>query len=275
MPELPEVETVRKGLENIVIGKTILAIDIRWQRLIETNQALDQWVDQLLGQTITRVDRRGKYLIFQLTHGALISHLRMEGKYHYQQSLTTDLDKHTHVIFYFSDGSCLMYHDVRKFGRFAYRDDSELGAYFQAKRLGVEPLSQEFNPQEFYQALQTRPTAIKPLLLSQRIVVGLGNIYVDEALFLAKIHPSRPANQLSPKEVEMLYEKIVDVLSQAVEAGGSTIRTYKNTLGELGKFQQALNVYGQQGQPCPKCHTLIEKIKIAQRGTHICPNCQK
>lgn len=275
MPELPEVETVRKGLERLVVGKTIDAVTVLWPRIIELPE-VPLFQAFLRGQEIIGVQRRGKFLILKLTDFDLVSHLRMEGKYEYFPSAQTAIqDKHTHVIFQMQDGSQLQYRDVRKFGRMALVPKNQSSKYKGIQQLGPEPLSHDFDKIAFQEALKKKTMAIKPLLLNQKIVVGLGNIYVDEALWLASIHPERLASSLTERETSLLYESIIAVLGQAVEAGGTTIRTYANALGEAGTFQVSLQVYGQTGQPCARCQTPIQKIKVAQRGTHFCPTCQK
>ena len=273
MPELPEVETVRKGLEQLVVGKTIAEVNVFWGKIIEQPE-VDVFRHQLIGETITGVQRRGKFLIFKLTHWDLISHLRMEGKYEFHQQ-SDPLAKHTHVTFSFTDGSQLRYLDVRKFGRMTLVAKDQSANYRGILQLGPEPVVTDFHLIDFQAGLKKHHKAIKPLLLDQKLVTGLGNIYVDEALWEAEIHPEQPADTLSEKEVKKLYSAIIDVLARAVEAGGTTIRTYLNALGEAGKFQLSLNVYGQTGNPCPRCGTPIQKIKVAQRGTHFCPNCQR
>ena len=277
LPELPEVETVRKGLEGLVIGKMIERVQVSWPRIIRTDESLEQWQHELVGQRIERVSRRGKYLIFHLSDCLLISHLRMEGKYLYypdEDSFLPEMAKHTHVRYYFTDGSQLHYHDVRKFGRIERLRIDDLATYFLERKLGPEPVAEEFLVENFQQQLALIKKAIKPALLEQKLVVGLGNIYVDETLFRAGIHPATPANRLKSEQVKLLHQTIMQVLDEAIEAGGSTIRTYKNTLGEAGSFQQTLMVYGRQDEPCVTCGTPIEKIQLAQRGTHFCPSCQ-
>ena len=274
MPELPEVETVRKGLEQLVVGQKIRSVDVFWPRIIESPE-VSVFQKSLEEQEILAIERRGKFLILKLTECDLVSHLRMEGKYEYFPATETAIqDKHTHVVFHMIDGSELQYRDVRKFGRMALVPKNQSSEYKGIKQLGPEPLTPDFQLLPFQEELQKKTMAIKPLLLNQKIVVGLGNIYVDEALWFAKIHPERPANTLTKEEIALLYEGIISVLGKAVEAGGTTIRSYANALGEAGTFQVALKVYGQTGEPCPNCQTPIEKIKVAQRGTHFCPTCQ-
>lgn len=273
MPELPEVETVRKGLTQLVVGKTICEVAVLWSRIIEQPE-VETFQKQLIGQKIKRIDRRGKFLIFKLTNWDLISHLRMEGKYETHQK-DDPITKHTHVIFTFSDDSQLRYLDIRKFGRMALIPKDKSNEYKGIALLGPEPTLETFHVEEFQKNLAKYHKAIKPLLLEQKLVTGLGNIYVDEALWTAKIHPEKPANTLSVSEVNRLHKAIIDILTQAVKAGGTTIRSYLNALGEAGTFQLSLNVYGQKDKPCACCATPIQKIKVAQRGTHFCPHCQK
>lgn len=273
MPELPEVETVRKGLERLVVGKTIKKVQVLWPKIIEQPET-PIFEATLIGERIESIGRRGKFLIFHLSHYELISHLRMEGKYQFVET-NQPIDKHTHVLFFFEDGSQLRYNDVRKFGRMTLVDKGASDTYKGILKLGPEPLPDQFLLDQFILGLGKSHKAIKPLLLDQKLVTGLGNIYVDEALWEAKIHPEQPANTLKPKEIELLRKAIIDVLSRAIEAGGTTIRSYLNALGEAGSFQVALHVYGQTGHPCVRCHTPIVKTKVAQRGTHYCPNCQR
>lgn len=272
MPELPEVEAVRTGLEQLVVNKTIESVSVMWPKIIETTD-IEKFKLALIGESIEAILRRGKFLIIRLTHFDLISHLRMEGKYEFHQA-DDPLMKHTHVVFHFNDGTELRYLDVRKFGRMALIDKHQAEEYRGIKKLGPEPVLPDFNLTVFEEQLGRRVKAIKPLLLDQHLVTGLGNIYVDEALYQARIHPEQPANTLTKDEIEVLHGAIIEVLARAVAAGGTTIRTYKNALGEAGKFQVALKVYGQTGQACDRCQTPIKKIKVAQRGTHFCPKCQ-
>lgn len=277
MPELPEVESVRRGLEQLLVDRQIATVLIDWPRIITTDQPLEQWSEQLCGQTITAIRRRGKYLLFDLTHNVLISHLRMEGKFHYypEQEVPAEKDKHTHVRFVFTDNSQLHYHDVRKFGRMELIEPSEEAAYFLKKKIGPEPMKEVFNQTEFKKQLAQSKKVIKPLLLEQHLVAGIGNIYADEILFQAKIHPTRRANTLSDSEMTLLYEAIVDIMERAIQAGGSSVRSYVNSFGEAGRFQEQHQVYGRKDEPCFRCGTLISKIQLAGRGTHFCRQCQQ
>ena len=272
MPELPEVETVRRGLERLVAGKTIDQVRVCYAKMIGTGA--DSFVHDLPGQTIERIGRRGKYLLFYLTGGVLLSHLRMEGKYLFYPDEVPER-KHAHVFFQTTDGGTLVYEDVRKFGTMELLRKDQLEAYFAARKLGPEPTEADFLLSPFAAALKRSKKPIKPYLLEQTLVVGLGNIYVDEALWRARIHPARPADSLKPAEVNRLREQIIEVLQLGIEKRGSTIRTYRNALGEDGTMQDFLQVYGKTGQPCARCGSPIEKIKLGGRGTHLCPHCQK
>lgn len=273
MPELPEVETVRKGLSQLVIGKKISKVEVFWPKIIE-RLSPSEFNQRVSGQTIHEIKRRGKFLIFCLDQDVIISHLRMEGKYHYFPEITRP-NKHVHVVFTFSDGSQLHYQDVRKFGRMCAYHKNHVEEYPGIAKLGPEPFKETFDLKIFQQQLKKSSKAIKPLLLDQKLVTGLGNIYVDESLWQAKIHPETPANELKPKEIQELHHAIIEVLAKAIQAGGTTIRSYVNALGDAGNFQVELNAYGQEGMPCPRCGTPIQKIKVVQRGTHFCPKCQK
>lgn len=270
MPELPEVETVKRGLEQLVVGKTFANIEVKVPKMVTTGSQALQAV--LPGQTIQNIDRRGKFLIFQCTQGAILSHLRMEGKYFIQPD---NVDQHVHVIFHFTDGTSLYYRDVRKFGRFAYYPGKEVWQSSSVLKLGMEPFADSLDEARFYRELLRYRSAIKTVLLNQKVVAGLGNIYVDEVLFRAHIHPLTRANQLSKAEVHRLRCAIIDVIHQAIEAKGTTIRTYENAFGENGTYQQHLQVYGRENQSCVRCGHPIQKIKVNGRGTHFCPHCQR
>lgn len=274
MPELPEVETVRVTLKSLVLGKQIKDITVRWPKMVKHPVETEQFIEALKGETIVDVGRRGKFLILYTDHFALVSHLRMEGKYSVYQGDELP-DKHTHIIFHFTDESELRYKDVRKFGTMHLFKKGEELDLDPLKDLGPEPFSEIFT-QEFLSAkLAKTSRKIKPALLDQKIVVGLGNIYVDEALFRAGIHPERPGFDLSDEEIGRLHHEIVATLSAAVEKGGSTIRSYINSQGQIGMFQLDLFVYGRKGEACKKCGFSLEKKVVGGRGTTYCPQCQK
>lgn len=274
MPELPEVETVVRTLQTLVKGKRIERISVTLPRIIRLPDDVEAFKAQLTGQTIHEIKRRAKFIQFILDQDVLISHLRMEGRYGLYQA-EEPVEKHTHVIFHFTDGTELRYRDVRQFGTM---DVLPLGMETTTgplAKLGVEPLDESFTADVLRDLLKNRPTKIKPLLLNQECIVGLGNIYVDESLFKAGIHPERPASQLTGKHVKKLHKSIVDTLAEAVEQGGSSIKSYVNGQGEMGMFQQSLLVYGRKDEPCVHCGTQIVRFVVGGRGTHICPKCQK
>ena len=272
MPELPEVETVRRGLEKLILGKKIVSLDIRYPKMIKTD--LDQFQRELPGQVVKLMGRRGKYLLFYLTDKVLISHLRMEGKYFYYPDQVPER-KHAHVLIHFEDGGTLVYEDVRKFGTMELLAPELLEAYFLSKKLGPEPTEQDFDLEIFRGALKKSKKPIKSHLLDQTLVAGLGNIYVDEVLWRAKVHPSRTSNSLSAQEARKVHDQTMEVLGQAVEKGGSTIRTYTNAFGEDGTMQEFHQVYDKTGEACSRCGSIIEKIQLGGRGTHFCPKCQR
>ena len=272
MPELPEVETVRRGLEKLILEKKIASLDIRYPKMIKTD--LDQFQKELPGQVVKSMGRRGKYLLFYLTDKVLISHLRMEGKYFYYPGQVPER-KHAHVFIHFEDGGTLVYEDVRKFGTMELLAPELLEAYFVSKKLGPEPTEQDFDLEIFIGALKKSKKPIKSHLLDQTLVAGLGNIYVDEVLWRAKVHPSRTSNSLTAQEARKVHDETINVLGQAVEKGGSTIRTYTNAFGEDGTMQELHQVYDKAGQACSRCGAIIEKIQLGGRGTHFCPKCQR
>ncbi|MCQ6278341.1 DNA-formamidopyrimidine glycosylase [Bacillus sp. EB600] len=274
MPELPEVETVRKTLKQLILHKQIDHISILWPKIIKNPLEIEQFMDALRGESFLDVGRRGKFLIFYTDRYALVSHLRMEGKYALFQK-DEPSDKHTHVIFHFTDNTELRYRDVRKFGTMHLYNKGEEFLTEPLKGLGPEPFSEEFTLEYLAERLSKTNRKIKPALLDQKLLVGLGNIYVDEALFRAGIHPERFANSLNEKELIALHHEIITTLSEAVKLGGSTIRSYVNSQGQIGMFQLELYAYGRKGEECKRCGTPIEKKVVGGRGTHYCPNCQR
>lgn len=273
MPELPEVETVRRTLHNIVLNKTIENIDIRYSKIIK-DLSPSEFSKNLIGKTIKDISRYGKYLIFIFEDIALISHLRMEGKYYFKKS-TEIIDKHEHIIFNFTDKTSLRYHDVRKFGTMNLRLIKEIYTTNPIKKLGLEPLNPLLDAAYLKNKLQHKRTPIKTSLLDQTIITGLGNIYVDEVLFLAKINPSLSSFLLTRKDYVNIIKNAKIVLQKAIELGGTTIRSYTSSLGVNGLFQNELNVHTKEGKPCIVCNNIIEKKRVNGRGTYFCPKCQK
>ncbi len=264
MPELPEVETIARRLRPALLGKTIRQANLRWQRTLAA-PAPKQFIQQIEGQKITAVSRRAKYLILSLTSFHLLIHLRMSGDLLLRNS-TTEPEKHDRLILKLSGGTSLAFNDPRKFGRVWLTPNPQevLGS------LGPEPLSAGFTPQWLYDALHAKHRRLKPLLLDQTFLAGLGNIYTDEALHLAKLHPLRLSDSVSRKQAETLYAAIRRVLNEGIRRNGASIDwVYRG-----GSYQNHFRVYDREGQPCPVCRTPIQRLVIGQRGTHICPKCQ-
>ena len=274
MPELPEVETVKRTLARLITGKTIDRVTVRLPRLLQRPDDPALFAAMLAGRTFRGVERRGKFLRLLLDGLVLVSHLRMEGRYGLYRGGEPE-EKHTHVVFHLTDGTELRYRDVRQFGTMHLFAPGEEWKAEPLRKLGLEPLADEFTPEAFRAAIGGRGAKIKPLLLNQEIVAGLGNIYADEALHAAGIHPERTADSLSAAEIRRLHRAIVETLAAAVEAGGSSIKSYVNGQGEMGMFQHQLKAYGRTGEPCERCGTPIVKTVVGGRGTHFCPACQK
>ena len=272
MPELPEVETTLRGIAPHITGKTVCQTIVRQSKLrwnINHNLA-----DILQGQNLIQCTRRAKYLLLQFPIGVLLIHLGMSGSLRiFSEGETPAPDKHDHVDIIFNDGTCLRYHDPRRFGAILwYTGAAETHPLLQ--HLAPEPLSPEFNPQYLHQALQNRKSPIKTLLMDNKIVVGVGNIYANESLFLAGISPHRQGKNISQHEATLLVHHIRAVLRAAIQQGGSTLRDFVNSDGKSGYFQQQYTVYGRHNQACVQCGGLILKETLGQRGTFYCPHCQ-
>jgi formamidopyrimidine-DNA glycosylase len=272
MPELPEVETVRRGLEKLVKNRKIIDIKINYQPLVKTG--VEDLELNLIDARIQSVNRRGKYILFDFGSKILVSHLRMEGKYLLFDD-EVPLNKHFHAFFKLDNGKTLVYQDVRKFGTMELLDARSLQDYFLSKKIGPEPRKEDFKLAPFKITLQKSRKPIKPHLLEQTLVAGLGNIYVDEVLWAARVHPETPSYLIKPSQAKRIHDETIRILQLGIDKGGSSIRTYKNALGEEGRMQDYLQVYGKQDQPCPRCGTELIKIKVSGRGTHLCPKCQK
>jgi formamidopyrimidine-DNA glycosylase len=271
MPELPEVETTASDLRPELVGQQIIDAHVRWERTIAT-PTVAAFIAGLRDRRIVRVGRRGKYLLLSLDSGdTLIIHLRMTGGLRVEPAGSPALDSpHLRVMLDLSDGRHLAFQDQRKFGRMWLVDDPDA----VLMKLGPEPLESAFTAGILAERIARRRVAIKSLLLDQAVVAGLGNIYADEALFLAHIHPLRRAAGLDAVEVEHLYEAINLVLREAVMGRGTTIRNYRPPLGDAGHYQEQRRVYQRAGLPCPACGTPIVRLVIAQRSAHFCPHCQ-
>ena len=274
MPELPEVETVRNVLKGWVVGKTIKDVNAFYEKVLEGIN-LSDFRSKIVNQRINDIGRMGKYLLFVLDDYILLSHLRMEGKYYLinDEKMDEKTNKHKIISFHLDDGSTLLYHDVRKFGKMKLLDKNNYLEDESLKRVGKEPFDIKGN--ELYLQIKSSNKTIKELLLDQSIMAGLGNIYVDEVLFSSKIYPLRKGKEVSLKECDVIVKNSVIVLNKAIELGGSTIKTYHSGNKVDGRFQNELNVYGKKGEKCPNCGTLIEKMVVGGRGTHYCHKCQK
>lgn len=287
MPELPEVETVRIGLSGFLPGKQVASIHSDWPKSFPNAPSDVQAF--LIGAKITTVERRAKVLIIGLnTNYSLVIHLKMTGQLVYRgdherfgaghpnDSLVHDLpDKTTHVQLNFTDGSHLFFNDQRKFGWVRLMPTPEVFNLDFFKKVGPEPLGDNFTDEDFILRLQRRKRSnIKAVLLDQTVIAGIGNIYADESLWAAKIHPATLVQDVQPSKLKTLYKELRDVLQLSIEKGGSTDRNYVNAEGKKGSYMSFARVFRREGKPCPRCGTIIIKTRIAGRGTHICTHCQ-
>jgi formamidopyrimidine-DNA glycosylase len=264
MPELPEVETFARQLKPALVGKTILAVDLRWNRTLAMPSP-KKFKEQIRGQKIINVGRRGKFINIQLKDYNFLIHLRMSGDLVIRNS-TIGPEKHDRLILKLSGNRSLVFNDTRKFGRvwLTAHQEEVLG------NLGPEPFSKEFTPQWLHAALHNKRRQLKPLLLDQTFLAGLGNIYADEALHMAKLHPVAASDSVTAQQAEALYEAIRKVLKAGIRRNGASIDwAYRG-----GQFQNYFRVYDREGTACPVCGTEIQKIMVGQRGTHVCPHCQ-
>jgi len=273
MPELPEVETVVRGLHDRIVGEVIADVEVFWPASV-AGQTAEAFAQGLVGHTIAGVGRRGKYVVVWLAgDGCLLVHLRMTGRLVVEEPhepTTAESCRYTRVLWSFASGRRLRFWDMRKFGRVHWvaAPDEALAS------LGPEPLDASFTACALGHMLRSRHRQVKPLLLDQRFLAGLGNIYVDEALWEARIHPARRAHTLTEAEVTRLHAAIVRVLRDAVRGRGTTMRDYRDADNQPGEYQHELAVYGREGQPCRRCGQAIERTMIGGRGTRLCPACQ-
>lgn len=274
MPELPEVETLKRELVTAVTGKKIDSIEVRWPKMIQP-LAPAELNRRLRGQKITAVSRRAKILILELASGEkLLIHLKLTGQLIFSAKGGPPPDKFSRLVFYFSDGAQLFFNDLRKFGWVKLVSKNEAASMFAG--VGIEPLNTDFTFKKFSAVLERYPRRkIKQLLMDQTLIAGLGNIYADESCFKAKILPNRPAGSLVEKEKKALYRAIIAVLKLAISKRGTSADTYVQLDGSPGGFVPYLRVYGRDGEKCRVCGALIKKIKLHGRGTHFCPLCQK
>lgn len=270
MPELPEVENYRRDLSQTLMGRRFTGVYVDWPNQVAI-PSVDELTRRLPGQSPLSIDRRGKYLLFRLSNAdTLLIHLKMSGRL-YVGPASAPPDPHAHVVFRLDQGDELRFHDPRKFGR-VYLVDAPMEV---VGKLGPEPLDESFTVGQFAGMLADRRGRIKPLLLNQAFLAGLGNIYADEALHVAGLHPLRTADTLTLGEVEQLHAAIRSTLQNAIQHRGTSFDGfYLDAQGEPGAYQARLRVYGRAGAPCRRCGALIERIVVGQRGTHVCPVCQ-
>jgi formamidopyrimidine-DNA glycosylase len=288
MPELPEVETIRAGLAKLLPGRVVKDVWYDWDKSFPNAPA--DVARFLVGATVEKVRRRAKVLIIELSSGwALIIHLKMTGQLvfvgigqrfgagHPSKDMLADLPvKSTHVVLDFTDGSKLFFNDQRKFGWVRLLPAIEIPEIDFFKKVGPEPLDSDFTVDLFIDRLMRRKNSnIKAVLLDQTVVAGVGNIYADESLWGARIHPATLVSQVPKTKLVALYNSLIDVLNLSIAKGGSTDRNYVDAEGQKGSYLSFANVFRKEGQPCPRCCTPIEKIRVAGRGTHICPRDQK
>ncbi|MCM6797258.1 bifunctional DNA-formamidopyrimidine glycosylase/DNA-(apurinic or apyrimidinic site) lyase [Levilactobacillus brevis] len=273
MPELPEVETVRRGLTRLVQGATIAHVEVRYPKMVTPDA--DVFTAELISRKIERIDRRGKYLLFRFSGDlTMVSHLRMEGKYDVQPE-GSPVSKHTHVIFHLTDNRELRYTDTRKFGRMQLVPTGEETTLAPSLgKLGPEPMAETLTLAYMVKIFGKSHKVVKPFLLDQTRIAGLGNIYADEVLWLSKINPLTPVDTLTSSQLSGLRQNIIDEMALAIGGHGTTVHSFSTAFGEAGQFQNQLHVYGREGEPCERCGTELVKIKVAQRGTHFCPHCQ-
>ncbi len=289
MPELPEVETVRRGLEPHIVGGFIDDIQVGDSKVLQVEP--HRLLEQVRGQKILGLTRRGKFLIFELERHYLIFHFGMTGQLTFrdpnrsdsegfkrhpvtglQRTLQHAPDRHTHLQIHLRQGGAMLFRDIRKFGKVFLIEKGEVSVFFE--RLGLEPWTPDYNLKAFLKKFSNRKLAIKSLLLDQSFVAGVGNIYADEALFAAGVHPARKVRSLRKAEKESLFEAIPKVLERGIEYGGTTLRDFVNSDGNIGTHQEKLQVYGRRGESCHRCGTLIQRMVISQRSTCFCPACQ-
>ncbi len=274
MPELPEVETIRVQLERHILHKRIKSVTT-WLPKMWRNVPPTVGEQLLIGNQFTKIDRRGKYLLFHLQDGwILIVHLKMTGRLVYSQS-SLEVGRHDRLGLTFEDGSSLHYGDMRTFGGFYFYESIDKIDIKGLCTMGVEPLSDEFTVEKMYELTRKSRMPLKSFLLDQRFVAGLGNIYVDEANFEARLHPLRKANSLTKREAKRLHTAIQKVLTMSIQHGGTTFRNYLDSEGGRGENKKNLQVYGRAGDVCLVCGHPLEKIVLGGRSTVYCPKCQK
>ncbi len=278
--ELPEVEVVRRDLEKDVVGRRVAAVDVRrmknTKRVIRRHKTPKEFRDRLKGRKIARAERKGKYILLQLDDGmVLVAHFGMSGRF-LRGNKRLPLDNHTHVIITFQQGGDLRFIDPRTFGELFVTPGDQLGKVKELAHIAIDPLESTFTWQQFHDVLERRASKLKPLMMDQQFVSGLGNIYSDEVLFAAGLRHDRMSNELSAQEVRRLYRAIQEVVQEAIRFRGTTLgdEAYVDLYGKPGEYQNELKVYGRRGEPCRRCRTPIEVVKYSGRNSYFCPQCQ-
>lgn len=272
MPEIAEVETVRKTLLTKILNKKIKKIDILYKKIVQNDSK--EFQNKLTSESFINILRKGKWLIFETNNYYLLSHLRMEGKYFIKDS-KDEVEKHEHLIIYFEDNSTLRYHDTRKFGRLKLINKDELDNAKEITKQGYEPNTKELTKEYLYKKIHKKNKNIKTLLLDQSIISGLGNIYANEVLFESSINPYQIGKNLTLNDCQRIVESTNKIIKKAIEMGGTTIKSYTSSLGVTGRFQQELKAHKRENLKCFNCNNLIVKEKINGRSAYFCPKCQR
>jgi len=290
MTVLPEVETTISDLKRKVLSRTFLNVWCDAKKIIKRPRTFDEFKKEILGRKIKKIERKGKNILIYLDkekvlliHQKLTGHL-LVGKWQKKGNswvplikgpLEDPANRFIHLIFFLDNGLMLALSDLRKFAKVELWDEKELMQSKEIREIGIDPLSPEFTFQEFKKRIKSTKRKIKQALMDQSLIAGIGNIYSDEALFAARIHPERKANTLSEEEIKNLYQSIKRILKKAIEVGGESISDYRKPDGSKGGFDPLRKVYRREGEPCVRCKTPIKRIKIAQRSSYFCPKCQK
>lgn len=272
MPELAEVRTVARTLNERIVGRKIIGVDTPYDKIIEGDKKA--FVESIINTYITNVDNYGKWILISLGDKTIMAHLRMEGKF-FIKPTNEEVVKHEHIIFHLDDNTDLRYHDVRKFGKMILVNTNEIYKSNEIAKLGIEPDNKALTKEYIHENLKNKKLPIKSVLLDQSIINGLGNIYSDEVLFASGINPLREASSISLDECERIRINASRIIVKATEMGGTTIRSYTSSLGVYGNYQSELKVHTREGKPCQACGSIIVKTRVGGRGTYYCPKCQK
>ncbi len=272
MPEIAEVETVRNTLKGRILNKKITDVKVHYKNMIESD--INTFAKDLINDEFIDIKRKGKWLIFETNNKYLLSHLRMEGKF-FIKDANEAKGKHEHVTIYFEDNTTLRYEDTRKFGRMNLVKKEDLETTESIAKQGFEPGDKNLTSSYLLDKFKNKRLPIKTVLLDQTIISGLGNIYVNEVMFYAKINPLKEAKNISKEECDLIVKGSDEIIREAIKMGGTTIKSYTSSLGVTGRFQQNLKVHKREGEACLVCGTIINNIKIGGRSTYYCPKCQK